>query len=52
MACWHRNWQLTHPPATARRRRTARNIVNATAAATAATATATAITMNSATESR
>jgi hypothetical protein len=52
MACWHRSWQLTHPPVTARRRRTDRNIVNATAAATAATATATATATNSAAESR
>jgi len=52
MACWQRSWQLTHPPAAARRRRTDRNIVNATAAATAATATATAIATNSAAESR
>ncbi|MFZ0185378.1 MAG: hypothetical protein WAL72_00325 [Streptosporangiaceae bacterium] len=51
MACWHRSWQLTHPPAAARRRRTDRNIVNATAAATAATATATTIATNSAAES-
>jgi hypothetical protein len=52
MACWQRSWHLTHPPAAARRRRTDRNIVNATAAATAATATATAIATNSAAESR
>jgi hypothetical protein len=52
MACWHRSWQLTHPPAAARRRRTDRNMVNATAAATAATATATAIATKSAAESR
>jgi hypothetical protein len=50
MACWHRSWQLTHPPAAARRRRTDRNIVNATAAATAATATAVAIPTISAVE--
>ena len=52
MACWHRNWQLTHPPAAARRRRTDRNIVNAAAAATAATATAIAIPTISALEAR
>jgi len=52
IACWHRSWQLTHPPAAARRRRTDRNIVNATAAATAATATAIPIATSSAAESR
>jgi hypothetical protein len=35
MACWQRNWQLTQPPAAARRRR-----VDITAASTSAVATA------------
>ena len=52
MACWQRSWQLTHPPAAARRRRTDRNTVNATAAATAAPPAAIAIATNSAAESR
>jgi hypothetical protein len=52
MACWQRNWQLTHPPVAARRCRTDRNIVNATAAASAAPPTAIAIAANSAAESR
>jgi hypothetical protein len=52
MACWQRNWQLTHPPVAARRCRTDRNTVNATAAASAAPPTAIAIAANSAAESR
>jgi hypothetical protein len=41
MACWQRNWQLTQPPAAARRRRVDANAAKASAAATAATAVAT-----------
>ncbi len=52
MACWHRSWQLTHPPAAARRRCTDRNTANATAAATAAPPTATAIATISAAASK
>ncbi len=48
MACWHRSWQLIHPPAAACRRCTARNTANATAAASAAPPTATAIATSSA----
>ncbi len=46
MACWQRNWQLTQPPAAARRRRTDMQVAKASAAATAAPAvpTVTAIT--------
>ncbi len=44
MACWQRNWQLTQPPAAARRRRAditiAKTSTAATAAPTAATVTA------------
>jgi hypothetical protein len=36
MACWQRSWQLTHPPAAARLRRTDRNTTKASVAATAA----------------
>ena len=52
MACWQRNWQLTHPPAAARLRRTDRNTANATAAATAAPPAATAIATVSAAPSK
>ncbi len=41
MACWQRNWQLTQPPAAARRRRTDMKVAKASAAATAAPAVAT-----------
>jgi hypothetical protein len=37
MACWQRNWQLTHPPAAARRRRTDKNAAKARTDKTAAT---------------
>ena len=37
MACWQRNWQVTQPPAAARRRLTEVKVATATAAATAAT---------------
>jgi hypothetical protein len=36
MACWQRNWQLTHPPAAARRRRTDLNVAKASTATPAA----------------
>ena len=36
MACWQRNWQLTHPPAAARRRRADLNVAKASAATPAA----------------
>jgi len=42
MACWQRNWQLTQPPAAARRRRVDRKAANTDVAATAATPVATA----------
>ena len=41
MACWQRNWQLTQPPAAARRRRVDMKIAKTSAAATAAPAAAT-----------
>jgi len=41
MACWHRNWQFTHPPAPARRRRVDMNVTKTSTAATAALAVAT-----------
>jgi len=40
IACWQRNWQLTQPPATARRRRVDMKAAKASAAATAAPAVA------------
>ncbi len=42
MACWQRNWQPTHPPAAARRRRVDSKAANTSTAATAATPVATA----------
>jgi hypothetical protein len=46
MACWQRNWQLTQPPAAARRRRVDMKVAKTSAAVTAAppVATVTAIT--------
>ena len=41
MACWHRNWQFTQPPAAARRRRVDMRVAKTSAAATAAPAVAT-----------
>ena len=41
MACWQRNWQLTHPPAAARRRRADLKVATASAAAPAAPTVAT-----------
>jgi hypothetical protein len=41
MACWQRNWQLTQPPAAARRRRVDIKIAKTSAAATAAPTVAT-----------
>ena len=41
MACWQRNWQLTQPPAAARRRRVDMKIAKTSAAATAAPTAAT-----------
>jgi hypothetical protein len=41
MACWHRNWQFTHPPAPARRRRVDMSVAKTSTAATAALAVAT-----------
>jgi len=41
MACWQRNWQLTQPPAAARRRRVDMKIATTSAAVTAAPAAAT-----------
>lgn len=41
MACWQRNWQLTQPPADARRRRVDMNAANTSAAAMAAPPVAT-----------
>jgi hypothetical protein len=41
MACWQRNWQLTQPPAAARRRRVDMKAAKTSAAATAAPAVAT-----------
>jgi len=40
MACWQRNWQLTQPPAAARRRRVDMKVAKTSAAATAAPAVA------------
>ena len=40
MACWQRNWQLTQPPAAARRRRVDMQVAKTSAAATAAPAVA------------
>jgi hypothetical protein len=40
MACWQRNWQLTQPPAAARRRRTDMKVAKNSAAPTAAQAVA------------
>lgn len=34
MACWQRNWQLTQPPAAARRRRVDMKVAKTSAAAT------------------
>ena len=36
MACWHRSWQETHPPASARLRRTERKDTYTAAEAAAA----------------
>jgi len=41
MACWQRNWQLTQPPAAARRRRVDMKVATTSATATAAPAVAT-----------
>ena len=41
MACWQRNWQLTHPPAAARRRRADLKVAKASAATPAAPTVAT-----------
>ena len=41
MACWQRNWQLTQPPAAARRRRVDIKAAKTSAAATTAPAAAT-----------
>jgi hypothetical protein len=41
MACWQRNWQLTQPPADARRRRVDINDANTSTAAMAAPPVAT-----------
>jgi hypothetical protein len=41
MACWQRNWQLTHPPAVAWRRRADLKVAKASAAAPAAPTVAT-----------
>jgi len=41
MACWQRNWQVTQPPAAARRRRTDMKTATASAAEMAAPAMAT-----------
>jgi len=41
MACWQRNWQLTHPPAAARRRRIDMKVAKTSAAVTAAPTAAT-----------
>ena len=41
MACWQRNWQLTQPPAAARRRRVDMKVAKTSATATAAPAVAT-----------
>jgi hypothetical protein len=41
MACWQRNWQVTQPPASARRRRAGTEAAKTSAAATAAAAKAT-----------
>jgi hypothetical protein len=41
MACWQRNWQLTQPPAAARRRRTDIKTAKTSAAATTAPTAAT-----------
>jgi len=48
MACWQRSWQLTHPPVTARLRRTDRNTAKASVAATTALPAATVIVIISA----
>jgi len=52
MACWHRSWQRTQPPASARRRRIEPNATNASTAATAAPPAATAIAAISAATSK
>jgi hypothetical protein len=41
MACWQRNWQLTQPPAAARRRRADMKIAKTSAATTAVPTAAT-----------
>ena len=41
MACWQRNWQLTQPPAAARRRRIDMKVAKTSAAVTAAPTAAT-----------